>query len=155
MSKVYVKTDGPVPEYLTAGKVYEALRFGADGFNFCDDDAADRYSRYPHSTAHYVTWTLCDQHGNPVGEQGTDWKALAHATRPPDISVVTAEGMAQIKAAFGPDWKALAGELAEAAKLAESALAFIYGGEPLDPSGAIAALRAALAKYNEQEKDND
>ena len=36
------------------------------------------------------------------------------ATRPADISVVTAEGLAQIKAAFGPDWKALAGELAEA-----------------------------------------
>jgi hypothetical protein len=45
-------------------------------------------------------------------------------------------------------YKALAGELAEAAKLAESALAFIYGGEPLDPSGAIAAMRTALAKYD-------
>jgi hypothetical protein len=50
-------------------------------------------------------------------------------------------------------YKALAGELAEAAGLAESALSFIYGGEPLDPSGAIAAMRAALAKYKqEQEK---
>jgi hypothetical protein len=47
-----------------------------------------------------------------------------------------------------PDWKALAGELAGAAKLAESALAFIYGGEPLDPSGAIVAMRTALAKYD-------
>jgi hypothetical protein len=50
----------------------------------------------------------------------------------------------------GTDWKALAGELAEAAGRAESALSFIYGGEPLDPSGAIAALRAALAKYEQE-----
>ena len=47
-------------------------------------------------------------------------------------------------------YKALAGELAEAAGWAESALSFIYGGEPLDPSGAIAALRAALAKYEQE-----
>lgn len=42
-------------------------------------------------------------------------------------------------------------ELVEAARLAESALSFTYGGEPVDPTGAITALRAARA-HSAQEK---
>ena len=42
-------------------------------------------------------------------------------------------------------------ELVEAARLAESALSFTYGGEPVDPTGAITVLRAALA-HSAQEK---
>jgi hypothetical protein len=64
--KVYVKTNGPVPEYLTAGKVYEA-RVDEWGYvEIADDKGKPTYSRL---------WTLCDQYGNPIAE--TDWKALA------------------------------------------------------------------------------
>jgi hypothetical protein len=150
MNKVYVKTDGPVPEYLTAGKVYAVDGDEEAGWITFDNGDIEFIYVKACSWLKERPWTLCDQHGNPLPVQSNP--VAETATRPPDISVVTAEGMAQIKAAFGPDWKALAGELAEAAKLAECALAFIYGGEPLDPSGAIAAMRTALAKY-EQEKE--
>ena len=44
-------------------------------------------------------------------------------------------------------------ELVEAARLAESALSFIYGGEPVDPTSAITALRVALAHSAQENAD--
>jgi hypothetical protein len=72
------------------------------------------------------------------------------ATRPADISVVTAEGLAQIKAAFGPDWKALAGELAAAVAHLRFCRICAEDGEDCCEDGGRQAI-AALAKYNEQE----
>jgi hypothetical protein len=84
--KVYVKTDGPVPEYLTANKVYEVLdldtgpRYTKGFGTVLDDQGAELVALIGLPTSHLYggLWTLCDQHGNPVAEQQvTDWKALA------------------------------------------------------------------------------
>jgi hypothetical protein len=120
MSTVYVKTDGPVPEYLTAGKVYEVVPDDLpDGGVIESDDGDARNIRFS-GCAHleWCPWTLCDQHGNPVAET---------------------------------DWKALAGELAEAI----AAHRYDVWGHGSVAHEMDERLYAALAKYNEQEKDND
>jgi hypothetical protein len=176
--KVYVKTDDPCPEYLTAGKLYEVIgatnKKGEPGIGrIMDDYGVEIVALIGLPTSHLYggMWTLCDQHGDPLAEQDSPvaerqpaitWcEALSIATKLSNEKVcgdatdyrALAEAEYAELVAERDRYKALAGELAEAAKLAESALAFIYGGEPLDPSGAIAAMRAALAKYKqEQEK---
>jgi hypothetical protein len=85
MSKIYVKTDGPVPEfsaqYITPGKVYEVEDvYQVEGDNLGGDvvfDNGDRQFIYIPESSHLDSepWTLCDQHGNPVTK--TDWQAFA------------------------------------------------------------------------------
>jgi len=75
--KVYVKTDDPCPEYLTAGKVYEVIgginkEGGAGIGRIMDDCGAEIVALIGLPTSHLYggMWTRCDQHGNPVVEQG-------------------------------------------------------------------------------------
>jgi hypothetical protein len=83
--KVYIKTDGPVPEYLTAGKVYEVRNCGSEGDGILVGLIVDNFGEeivglvgLPTAHLYGGLWTLCDQHGNPVAEQQEpDWKALA------------------------------------------------------------------------------
>jgi hypothetical protein len=77
--KIYVKTDGPVPEgqrrYITPGKVYEVEGTSTGGMVKFDDGSWCWIYIPESSHLDCEPWTLCDQHGNPVAE--TDWKALA------------------------------------------------------------------------------
>jgi hypothetical protein len=73
MSKVYVKTDGPLPEfsarYITPGKVYEVVGTIYGGL-VTFDDGNQGWINIPESThLDDEPWTLCDQHGKPVAEQ--------------------------------------------------------------------------------------
>lgn len=84
--KVYVKTDGPCPEYLTAGKVYEVRdldmvpRDTRGLGTLVDDQGVEIVALIGLPTSHLYggMWAICDQYGNPLAEQQvTDWKALA------------------------------------------------------------------------------
>jgi hypothetical protein len=112
----YVKTDGPVPEYLTAGKVYEALPLidpvngeSEFGGRITDDDGHIRNICYTGSVHLYDRdWTLCDQHGNPVAENSVVGADMASG---PDETIYTSRTDYK---AERDRYKALAGELAEA-----------------------------------------
>jgi hypothetical protein len=139
--KQHVKAEGPVPSYLTAGKVYEA-EFDAYGhFWFVDDRGSQRISAYPCTPSLNVTWSMCDAEGNPV----TDRKPgkCRHDDHPdycPYCAIAT-------RTAERDRWKAIAGELAEALRSATQAAEFEQ--HPARPWHYDA--KAALAKY-EQEK---
>jgi hypothetical protein len=135
--KVYVKTDDPCPEYLTAGKVYEVIgginkEGGAGIGRIMDDCGAEIVALIGLPTSHLYggMWTRCDQHGNPVVEQGftveqqSSNRFTATSTSGTWISTDLG-GTAWVSTelermtAERDRYKALAGELAEALKAAE------------------------------------
>jgi hypothetical protein len=138
LGKVYVKTDGPVPEYLTAGKVYEAHEVDSFGFEFFDDDDDCRYSNFINSAVHGVTWTLCGQHGNPVAEQRVAHEAESQMG---DLSLVALDR---------DRYKALAGELAEALGAVMEAETYEAWRYPTVWRTIEREARAALARYKQE-----
>jgi hypothetical protein len=127
--KVYVKTEGPCPEYLTAGKVYEVDGDEEAGWITFDNGDIEFIYVKACSWLKERPWTLCDQHGNPVAERRVVYGIEA---RMGELSMAEAER---------DRYKALAGELAWAASR--------YRQEAY--KAIEEALNAALAKY-EQEK---
>lgn len=170
MSKVYVKTDGPIPDdykdHITPGKVYEVDGTSTGGEVMFDD--GNVYRIYIPESGHLdgEPWTLCDQHGNPVGEQKVckcslrtalvgDGCAVCNPSLAQEYAFMAASDRAAEAVAERDKYKALAGELAKALRDMHGGWKYIrdvhgdlygVGWDRCDESAA-----AALAKY-EQEK---
>jgi hypothetical protein len=149
--KQYVKTEGPVPSYLTAGKVYECDNC-VEGFggHMMTDKGYETFIVYPQSE-HIGgrDWILCDAEGNPVAPKGG---VLCYA----DGTVAKQRVAHEVEAKMGElslvalerdRWKAIAGELAGALRVAVRVAEFEH--HPARPWHYEA--RSALAQY-EQEK---
>ena len=160
--KVYVKTDGPVPAYLTAGKVYEVDGDEEAGWITFDNGDIEFIYVKACSWLKERPWALCDQHGNPVAEQ----KAESRCT----MGVGDGAGKLfvhgdydSIKAAQNivlerDRYKALAGELAEALEHLTFPKVCWCEADTKDSrlqfhTWECNTARATLAKYNEQEKE--
>lgn len=64
----YVTTHGPVPEYLTAGKVYPIVDVDLDGEHWIQDDEGCWRCMDENLRRRSTQFHFCDEHGNPVQE---------------------------------------------------------------------------------------
>jgi tetrahydromethanopterin S-methyltransferase subunit H len=143
MKTLYVKTGGPVPEYLTVGEVYKVHDVDEDGdYWILDKNNIERIisGKTMMSTCR-AKWIFCDSTGNPVP---APWEEAEHDAIEAAFDAV----YDQYNQPESIDYRAHAERLAEAAHKMLS-----QSDTPAQYDAAYDEMQTALAAYRELEDD--